>query len=69
MKLMTTAQAAEFLNVPKATLTQWRYLGRGPEFVKFNARCIRYKLEQLEAWIASCIRTSTSDSGMSAMVA
>jgi len=59
MKLLTTAQTSEYLNIPKGTLEQWRYLGRGPKYLKLG-NAIRYQIETLEAWIADRICESTS---------
>ena len=38
--LMTTRQAADVLQVKETTLEQWRWNGRGPEFIKLG-RCVR----------------------------
>jgi predicted DNA-binding transcriptional regulator AlpA len=42
---------AAFLGVTEATLADWRYRGRhGPAFVKVG-RLVRYRLEDLDAWL------------------
>ena len=32
--LMTPVELAAYLKIPEGTLAQWRYLGRGPRYVK-----------------------------------
>ena len=41
--------AAE-LGVPEQTLAQWRYLGKGPAFIKVG-RHVRYHPEDVKAWL------------------
>jgi Helix-turn-helix domain len=43
---------AEYLGVPQATLTQWRYLGKGPRWRKVG-RHVRYDWPSVERWLAS----------------
>jgi len=63
MKLLNTTQAAEYLSIAKKTLEHYRFQGGGPPYVKLGAKCVRYQVETLNAWIAERIRVSTSDSG------
>ena len=37
-------------DVPKGTLANWRYLGRGPVFVRLG-RHVRYRADDLASWI------------------
>jgi len=64
-ELHTTEQAAELLGLSKNTLNRWRYTGDGPRFVKLG-RAVRYRREDLDNWVASCGRTSTSSAVMGA---
>jgi excisionase family DNA binding protein len=48
--ILTTAEAAEYLAVPVRQLVQWRYLGRGPTYVKL-VRSVRYRRADLDAWL------------------
>lgn len=48
--LLREAAAAELLDVPRRTLSQWRYLGRGPAFIKLGGQ-VRYRLADLETWL------------------
>ncbi len=57
-QLLEPAEVAESLRIPEKTLAQWRYLGKGPRFVKVG-RFIRYRLVDIEAWLAAQSRSST----------
>lgn len=48
--LMTPSEAAAVLRLPEATLRQWRYLGRGPAYMKVGKH-IRYRQADLTKWI------------------
>lgn len=64
--LLTETQAAEILQLTPRALQAWRYQGRGPRFVKISARAVRYRLDDLEEWIETRLRRSTSDPGLEA---
>lgn len=49
MDLMTTEELAAHLRVKPKTLANWRYLGRGPVYVK-DGGLVRYRREDVEAW-------------------
>lgn len=48
--LMTTEQLAEFLQVPLATLYQWRHKRTGPKGIKIGKH-VRYRRADVEAWL------------------
>jgi excisionase family DNA binding protein len=50
--ILTPKQAAEHLSIPAGTLAQWRSQGRGPKYHKLGGRLVRYRLEDLEAYLA-----------------
>ena len=54
--------AAAFLSLSTQRLANMRQLGGGPAFVKIG-RSILYRRADLEAWLASHSRHSTSDPG------
>ena len=54
------AEAAEFLGVKPRTLEKWRYVGGGPPFFKLGSAVV-YDVAELEAWLATRKRTSTSE--------
>jgi predicted DNA-binding transcriptional regulator AlpA len=58
--LLTPAQAAEAVSLSEQTLRIARIRGNGPKFVKLGAS-VRYRLSDLEAWIASRVVGSTAE--------
>ena len=48
-RLWTVEETALYLQVPKATLYQWRYLGIGPKAGRVG-RHLRYDPEDVRAW-------------------
>ena len=60
--LLTEQDAATLLKVTVKAVQGWRYRGGGPRFVKVG-RCVRYRLEDLQAFVLAALRTSTSDLG------
>jgi hypothetical protein len=51
-KLLTTAEAADYLGLSRYMLEYWRSRGRGlgPCFFKLHRKCVRYSVEDLDAW-------------------
>lgn len=45
--LVTTKVASRMLCVPAATLTFWRFAGKGPRFIRM-CRNVRYRVSDLE---------------------
>lgn len=65
-QLLTTAQAATYLGVSKAFLERDRcYEARIPH-IKVGSRAVRYRVADLEAFLESRVRRSTSDKGRAA---
>lgn len=59
-KLVDTIQAAEYLGGLKPnTLEGWRVSGKGVPFIKCG-RLVRYRLEDLDAYLTAQTRSSTS---------
>ena len=62
-KLLTTVEASTFLGVSKAFLERDRcYEARIP-FIKVGSRAVRYRMSDLESFLDSRVRKSTSDPG------
>ena len=59
-KLLTEEQVAEQLSITTNTLRKWRWLGKGPAFIKMGA-AVRYEADTLATFIKSNIKTSTSE--------
>ncbi|MGE0307168.1 MAG: helix-turn-helix transcriptional regulator [Acidimicrobiia bacterium] len=49
--LISPDELALHLAVPATTLAQWRYLGRGPAYLKVG-RHVRYRVADVERWLA-----------------
>ena len=62
-KLLTTAEAAEYLSVSKAFLERDRWAGARIPFIKVGSRAVRYRSRDLDVYLESQVRTSTSDMG------
>jgi len=62
-QLLNTTQAAQFLGLSKAFLERDRWAGAKVPFIKIGDRAVRYRLEDLNQYIESRTRKSTSDTG------
>lgn len=51
-RLATPTDVAAYLQVPVKTLYTWRYHGKGPRAHRVG-RHLRYRWEDVEAWLAS----------------
>lgn len=49
-QLLTLADLADYLQVPRKTLYVWRHKGSGPRGVKVGKH-IRYRMADVEAWL------------------
>jgi excisionase family DNA binding protein len=58
--MLRTHEAAEYLGLQKTTLEAWRVRGSGPMFVKMG-KAVRYRREDLDRFLDSKLRTSTSE--------
>ena len=63
--LLDGAQAAAYVRWSRSTLDKSRLTGDGPGFIKVG-RLVRYRKSDLDAWLASRHRRSTSDAGAAA---
>ncbi|MCZ7619255.1 MAG: helix-turn-helix domain-containing protein [Myxococcota bacterium] len=62
-KLYDTTTAAEILGISKRTLETWRVRGGGPRYVSLGVGArgaVRYREDDLAAYIAGRLRESTS---------
>ena len=48
--IMTTEEVAAYLNVPVATLYQWRVTGAGPRAARVG-RHLRFRRVDVDAWL------------------
>ena len=61
--LLNTLQAANYLGLSKAFLERDRWAGAKVPFIKIGDRAVRYRLQDLDTYIESRSRRSTSDLG------
>jgi len=54
-RLLTEAEAADFLKCSRKALQKWRCVGTGPTYVKLNHHAVRYRMQDLLAWIETCV--------------
>lgn len=62
-ELLAEKEVAKKLGFSPRTLQKWRRTGSGPVFMRISPRCVRYREEDLEAWVKERRRRSTSDDG------
>lgn len=61
--LLNTTQAARYLGLSKAFLERDRWAGAKVQFIKISTRAVRYRQQDLDDYIQSRVRKSTSDTG------
>ena len=59
---LNTREAAEYLGLSPRTLDRYRVSGDGPVFLKLGGR-VGYLREDLDHWLRTRRRASTSDDG------
>ena len=58
--LLTENEVAKRLSLTTNTLRKWRYLGKGPNFIKIGS-AVRYEQEEIATFIEDNIKNSTSE--------
>ncbi len=61
-RYLRTPEAARMVGLSIRTLEKHRIYGTGPRYSKLGGRVV-YSVEDLQAWVAQGIKTSTSDPG------
>lgn len=62
MDLMTTAEVAEYLRMPEATLRYFRHKGEGgPRSFRMGGRRIAYRRQDVDAWLMEQINAERED--------
>ncbi len=62
-RLFNTRQAADYLGSSERFLEIGRMKGYGPKFIRCAPKMVRYRLQDLDAWVEERVRRSTSDQG------
>lgn len=52
-QLLNSAEVAELIRVPEATLRYWRHVGIGPRSFKMGPRRVLYRADDVDAWVAA----------------
>ncbi len=60
-RLLTTKEAATYLGVSAAFLERDRWAGARIPFIRIGSRAVRYRLGELENYVAGQTRTNTAD--------
>ncbi len=58
--VMDRRDAARYLGLAHATLATLATRGGGPPFLRYSARCVRYRRADLDAWMAARVAVSTA---------
>jgi predicted DNA-binding transcriptional regulator AlpA len=61
-RYLRTPEAARFVGLSIRTLEKHRIYGTGPRYSKLGGRVV-YALEDLQSWVQSAAKASTSDPG------
>jgi predicted DNA-binding transcriptional regulator AlpA len=60
---ISVGAAAAYTGLAESTLAKLRMTGSGPRFLKISARRVAYDTRDIDEWLATKRRVSTSDTG------
>ena len=63
LNILRPPEASAYTGLSESTLAKRRLRGEPPIFVRLGARSVGYRREDLNQWLESCRRKSTSDPG------
>ncbi len=58
--LLPPKSVATLLGLTPRALEAWRQRGDGPAFIRISKRCVRYRREDVEAWLSTRVKQQTS---------
>ncbi len=61
LDLLSEKELSQLTGFSRRTLQGWRCQGLGPPFLRISRGCIRYSRPEVEKWLNSRWRRSTSD--------
>ena len=61
LRKMRPPEAAHYLGISESSLAKWRCSGTGPPYMKLGERVVVYDQSQLDSWLQSRSRRSTSE--------
>ncbi len=59
--LLNEREVARIIGTTPRFLQQRRQAGTGPRFLRLSHRCVRYRKSDIDAWLDSLARDSSSD--------
>jgi predicted DNA-binding transcriptional regulator AlpA len=59
-RVLRAPEAAKYTGLSESTLAKRRLYGQPPAFLNLGGRAIGYRLDDLDTWLDSCRRQSTS---------
>jgi predicted DNA-binding transcriptional regulator AlpA len=62
-RILRTPEAAQYIGLSVSSLEKMRLTGSGPPFIELGPKAVGYGVAELEQWVESRIRRSTSDEG------
>jgi len=62
-RYLRTQKAAEYVGLASSTLAKMRISGVGPKFIKAGARIVLYDVADLDLWLVTQKRATTSEPG------
>lgn len=51
--LLTEEEVSKLIGVDRRTIQAWRYRKKGPRFVRFSCRCVRYRIKDINSFVSS----------------
>ena len=59
-RVLRVPEAAKYTGLSESTLAKRRLYGKPPSFLNLGGRAIGYAIDDLDAWLETCRRESTS---------
>jgi predicted DNA-binding transcriptional regulator AlpA len=59
-RVLRAPEAAKYIGLSESTLAKRRLYGLPPAFLNLGGRAIGYAIDDLDSWLESCRRESTS---------
>ena len=59
-KVLRAPEAATYIGLSESTLAKRRLYGLPPQYLSLGGRAVGYVIDDLDAWLESCRRQSTS---------
>ena len=60
-RVLRAPEAATYTGLSESTLAKRRLHGLPPQYLRLGGRAIGYAIDDLDAWLESCRRKSTSE--------